>query len=222
MPHRFGAAGTTTGEAEAEGASASSGRGNSKTAEGAKQPSDPTKIMRSALRVLKLHLDRVGRKLSELDLDNHALMGRVQFFRSENCKLHQALEKERIKVRNSPDRSSGAGPSSAQGGATSSSPTGASSSAVAILSGERGSPSGIANSNSIRPTPVEQEPWPLCPSAPGRSSLLADMMTPSTSSRRLAARAATAPSSASSDSGHDARLHVRPAAAIQHVVPGRI
>ncbi|KAH7972621.1 hypothetical protein HPB52_014191 [Rhipicephalus sanguineus] len=134
---------------------------------GAKQPSDPTKIMRSALRVLKLRLDRVGRKLSELDFDN------------------RVLENERIKVRNSPDRSSGAGPSSAHGGATSTSPTGASSSAGAILSGERGSPSGVANSNGICPTPVEREPWPLCPSAPGRSSLLADMMTPSTSSASL-------------------------------------
>ncbi|KAL1483441.1 hypothetical protein MTO96_033191 [Rhipicephalus appendiculatus] len=151
-----GAAGTSTGEAEAEGASASSGRGKSKTSEGAKQPSDPTKIMRSALRVLKLRLDRVGRKLSELDFDNRALMGRVQFFRSENCKLHQALEKERVKVRNSPDRSSGAGPSSAQGGATCASPTGASTSAGAILSGGRGSPSGVAKANGIGPTTIEQ------------------------------------------------------------------
>lgn len=169
-----GATGTTTGEAEAEGASSSSGRGESKTAEGAKQPSDSTKIIKSALRFLKLRLDRVGRKLSELDFDNRALMGRLQFFHSENSKLHQALEKERAKVRNIPDRCSGAGPSSAQGSATSGSPTGASTSAGAIFSGGRGSPSGVAN-----------EPWPLCPSVPGRSSVLGNMMTPSTSSASL-------------------------------------
>ncbi|KAL3223531.1 hypothetical protein MRX96_027306 [Rhipicephalus microplus] len=144
-----GATGTATSEAEAEGASSSSGRGESKTAEGAKQPSDSTKIIKSALRFLKLRLDRVGRKLSELDFDNRALMGRLQFFHSENSKLHQALEKERAKVRNIPDRCSGAGPSSAQGSATSGSPTGASTSAGAIFSGGRGSPSGVANASRV-------------------------------------------------------------------------
>ncbi|XP_050037276.2 uncharacterized protein [Dermacentor andersoni] len=191
-----GAAGPTSGEAEAEGASATSGSGSGKsgTAKGAtgprggKPPSD--KVIKSALRVLKLRLDRVGRKLSELDFDNRALMGRVQFFRSENCKLHQALEKERTKARNSPDRTAGGpagtsfGGACAQGGATSGSPTNASSSAAALLDGERVSPTG-ANVTAISSTVIEQEPWPLSPSTPGRSSLLTDMMTPSTSSASL-------------------------------------
>ncbi|XP_065284385.1 uncharacterized protein [Dermacentor albipictus] len=191
-----GAAGPTSGEAEAEGASATSGSGSGKsgTTEAATSPREgkpaSDKVIKSALRVLKLRLDRVGRKLSELDFDNRALMGRVQFFRSENCKLHQALEKERIKARNSPDRTAGGpagtsyGGACAQGGATSGSPANASSSAAALLDGERGSPTG-ANVTAISSTGIEQEPWPLSPSTPGRSSLLTEMMTPSTSSASL-------------------------------------
>lgn len=193
-----GAAGPSSGEAEAEGASATSGSGRGKsgtTEEGATSPRggklSTDKVMRSALRVLKLRLDRVGRKLSELDFDNRALTGRVQFFRSENGKLHQALEKERAKARNSPDRLSAGSPAGtsqggacAQGGATSGSPTNASFSAAALLDGERGPPSG-ANVNAVSSTGIEQGPWPLSPSGPGRSCLLADMMTPSTSSASL-------------------------------------
>lgn len=194
-PRASGAAGPASGEADAEGASASSGRGKGKRTEGtasprgARQPSDKNKVMRSALRILKLRLDRVGRKLSELDFDNRALMGRVQFFLSENRKLHQALEKERVKVRNSPDRSSGAGPSTSgtHAGARPGSPTDASSSAGAVLAaGPQGSPSGIASASGLGTAVIEQhDTWQLCPSAPGRSNLLADMMTPSTSSASL-------------------------------------
>lgn len=192
-PRASGAAGPASGEADAEGASASSGRGKGKRTEGtttprgARQPSD-NKVMRSALRILKLRLDRVGRKLSELDFDNRALMGRVQFFLSENRKLHQALEKERVKLRNSPDRNSGAGPSTSgtHGVARPGSPTDASPSAGAVLAaGPQGSPSGIASASGLGPTVIEQDTWQLCPSAPGRSNLLADMMTPSTSSASL-------------------------------------
>lgn len=163
--------GTST-DAAAASATAGISAGGRSSRGGGRPVCDSARVMRAALRALRLRLDKVGRRMSELDFDNRALMGRVSFFRSENSKLHQALEKERAKLRTLLDRAAG-GPSSP--------PTDAASAAAAILAGGSSAASmPSAPSSAI----IEQGPWPLVPSTPGRSSLLADM-TPSTSSASL-------------------------------------
>ncbi|XP_077521634.1 uncharacterized protein LOC144132827 [Amblyomma americanum] len=170
------AEGATGGEGTSDkgtSTEATGGAGARSSRAGGRPASDSARVMRTAMRALRLRLDKVGRRMSELDFDNRALMGRVTFFRSENSKLHLALEKERAKLRTLLDRAAGA---------PSSPPPEASAAAAALAVGGSSAASvPSAPSSAV----IEQGPWPLVPSIPGRSGLLSDMMTPSTSSASL-------------------------------------
>ncbi|XP_077536125.1 uncharacterized protein LOC144148459 [Haemaphysalis longicornis] len=158
----------------------------------AKSPplSDSARVMRMAIRALRLRLDRASRRITELSYDNQTLSSRLTFLRSENAKLHQALDKERVKLRTAANASTAgtgadagvSGPGTAPGAVESGgSPT--STSAARSGSTMAASQPG-ANASS---TLTEQETWPLPTAHPGRSSLLVDVMTPSTSSASLEA-----------------------------------
>ncbi|XP_064485762.1 uncharacterized protein LOC135398272 isoform X2 [Ornithodoros turicata] len=71
------------------------------------KPPDSMKVMRSAIRALRIRLDRVGRKMTTLNDENQMLSNRLTSLRMENAKLHQALEKERTRLKNIVDGAPG-------------------------------------------------------------------------------------------------------------------
>ncbi|CAN8000492.1 unnamed protein product [Ixodes hexagonus] len=135
---------------------------------------DTSKVMRSAVRALRFRLDRVGRRLSALNDENQTLFSRLAFLRCENTKLHQArsaLDKERNKLKSVID---GTSTPTATASPVPSTPT-----PTSFFS--PGAPSASAT---VAGT-ADRDPWSLPSTTPGRPRLLADAMSPSTSSASL-------------------------------------
>ncbi|XP_077536789.1 uncharacterized protein LOC144149124 [Haemaphysalis longicornis] len=157
--------------------------------------SESARVMRTAIRGLRLRLDTVGRRVTDLNYDNQTLTNRLKFLRCENARLHQALDKERAKLRaflvDSSAAAAGAdtnGPGGADGVvASGGSPEDASLlPTAALLPAVRSGPlTAASTADANTSTSVEQEAWPRPTAQRGRSSLLADAMNTSTSSASL-------------------------------------
>lgn len=132
---------------------------------------DTSKVMRSAVRALRFRLDRVGRRLSALNEENQTLFSRLAFLRCENAKLHQALDKERSKLKSVIDGTS--------------TPTAAVSPMLSTPTPTSLFSAGSSSAAATAVAAAEQDPWTLPSATPGRPRLLADAMSPSTSSASL-------------------------------------
>ncbi|CAN8009534.1 unnamed protein product [Ixodes pacificus] len=155
---------------------------------------DTSKVMRSAVRALRFRLDRVGRRLSALNEENQTLFSRLAFLRCENVKLHQArtsdlncdceatcadetalhdhaLDKERSKLKSVIDGTS--------------TPTAAVSPMLSTPTATSLFSAGSSSAPATAVAAAEQDPWTLPSATPGRPRLLADAMSPSTSSASL-------------------------------------